>query len=174
MSKVKLIAIGLVFIIIFSAFTGCALFQNSLPEQMPKDFRFSITWNTDGISSYDSKTGILVKDKYSSKPEEYTTTYFLSDDELKEVYALIYELNIDSYPDEIPYGTFAAADPSSKLILSVSTGDYSKTVIANSVGAYEAYTIKGEKYLNVIRSIREILTNTEEWKALPDYEFYRN
>lgn len=161
-------------VILLLTLTSCNLFKKSLPEEMPEDFNFQIMWNTDGISTYDSKTGVLIKDKYATNPEEYTTTYFLTDDELKEIYKLIYELNIESCPDEFPYGTFVDADPSSRLSLSVSTKEYSKTVKADSVGAYEAFTLKGEKYLEVIKGIRYILTNTEEWKALPDYEFYRN
>ena len=154
--------------------TSCNLFQKSLPEEMPDDFSFSIMWNTDGISTYDSKTGVLIKDKYATNVSLYTTTYFLTMDELKQIYSLIYDLNIESCPDEFPYGTFVDADPSSRLSLTVSTKDYNKTVKANSVGAYESYTIKGAKYLEVIKGIRNILTKTEAWKALPDYEFYRN
>ena len=154
--------------------TSCNLFQKSLPKEMPGDFSFSIMWNTDGISTYDSKTGVLIKDKYATNVAKYTTTYFLTMDELKQIYSLIYDLNIETCPDEFPYGTFVDADPSSRLSLSISTKDYSKTVKANSVGAYESSTIKGTKYLEVIKGIRAILTETEAWKALPDYEFYRN
>ena len=160
-------------VLLLLTLSGCNLFKNALPEEMPDDFSFAITWNTDGISTYDSKTGILIKDKYATNVAEYTTTYFLTIEELNEIYSLIYELNIANYPDEFPYGTFVDADPSSRLSLSVSTKDYSKTVKANSVGAYEAYTIKGTKYLEVIKGIKTILTETEAWKALPDYEFYR-
>ena len=164
----------LLLLILLLTLASCSLFKNSLPEEIPDDFSFSIMWNTDGISSYDSKTGILIKDKYATNPNEYTTTYFLTEDELKEIYSLILELNIDSCPDEFPYGTFVDADPSSKLSLTVSTKNYSKTVKANSVGAYEAFTKTGEDYLEVIKGIRNILMETAEWKALPDYEFYRN
>ena len=66
----------LLLLILFFTLTSCSLFKNSLPEEIPDDFSFSIMWNTDGISSYDSKTGILIKDKYATNPNEYTTTYF--------------------------------------------------------------------------------------------------
>ena len=163
----------IILVLLLLSLTSCNLFQKSLPKEMPEDFSFKIMWNTDGISTYDSKTGVLIKDKYATNIDEYTTTYFLTNYELKEIYTLIYELDIENCPDEFPYGTFVDADPSSRLSLTVSTKDYSKTVKANSVGAYEAYTIKGTKYLEVIKAIRTILTETEAWKSLPDYEFYR-
>ena len=161
-------------VLLLLTLTSCNLFKRSLPKEMPEDFSFQVMWNTYGISSYDSKTGTLIKDKYATNVAEYTTSYFLTEDELKEIYNLIYELNIECYPDEFPYGTFVDADPSSTLSLTVFTKDYSKTVKADSVGAYEAFTIKGTKYLEVITRIRTILTETEAWKALPDYEFYRD
>ena len=161
----------LTLVLLLLTLTSCNLFQKSLPKEMPDDFSFAITWNIGGMCTYDSKTGILIKHKYATNVDEYTTTCFLTEDELKEIYKLIYDLNIDSCPDEFPYGTFVDADPSSRLSLSVSTKDYSKTVKADSVGAYEAFTIKGTKYLEVIKGIRNILTETEEWKALPDYDY---
>ena len=30
----------------------------------------------------------------------------------------------------------------------------------------------GQKFLDVCKAIEDILTSTDEWKALPDYEFY--
>ena len=158
-------------VLLLLTLSGCNLFKNTLPEEMPDDFSFAITWNIGGMCTYDSKTGILIKHKYATNVAKYTTSYFLTEDELKEIYKLIYDLNIDSCPDEFPYGTFVDADPSSRLSLSVSTKDYSKTVKADSVGAYEAFTIKGSQYLEVIKGIRNILTETDAWKALPDYEY---
>ena len=157
-------------VLLLLTLTSCNLFKRSLPKEMPEDFSFQVMWNNYGISTYDSKTGILIKHKYASNADNYTTTYFLTDNELKEIYNLIYELNIESYPDEFPYGTFVDAYPSSTLSLTVFTKDYSKTVKADSVGAYEAFTIKGTKYLEVIKGISAILTETEAWKALPDYD----
>ena len=45
------------------------------------DYSFSLTWNTFGISSYDSKTGKLVKTKDAPNPEDYITTHFLTAEE---------------------------------------------------------------------------------------------
>ena len=103
-------------VLLLLTLTSCNLFKRSLPKEMPEDFSFQVMWNNYGISTYDSKTGILIKHKYASNVDNYTTTYFLTDNELKEIYNLIYELNIESYPDEFPYGTFVDADPTESAL----------------------------------------------------------
>lgn len=165
----KLLALLLLTVV---TLTSCNIAINPLPKEMPDDFSFSIIWGTFGISSYDSKSGVLIKEDRADDVEKYTTTYFLCEDELREIYGMIYEFNVGACPDKFPYGTFVGADPYSTLELSVSTGNYSKTIKADEVGAYESYTARGEAYLDVILYIRDILISTEEWKALPDYENY--
>ena len=43
---------------------------------MPEDFYFVLTWGVQKDSSYDSRTGILIKTKYviERQPEEYIVT----------------------------------------------------------------------------------------------------
>ena len=40
-----------------------------------------------------------------------------------------------------------------------------------AIGYDGGRTPKAKKLLSAIQAIRDILVNTEEWKALPDYEF---
>ncbi|MBR4933655.1 MAG: hypothetical protein IKZ03_04285, partial [Clostridia bacterium] len=35
-----------------------------------------------------------------------------------------------------------------------------------------ANTPNGKNFLEAVKAIKDILENTQEWKALPDYEFY--
>ena len=166
----KIITLFLLVLSITFTLSSCNL--KNLPYNMPLDFNFSITFGTYGISSYDSKTGILIKDKNATNPLDYTTTCHLSDENLKTIYKLIYKLNINFYPDEFPNGSFAISSPYMKLSLSVSTDAYSKTINADNVGYGSARSIRGQIYLNTINEIKNIITATKEWKALPDYEFY--
>lgn len=150
---------------------GCN--ANSLPEEMPDDFSFSMTWGTFGYSSYDSKTGTLVKTTDATNPDDYVTTYILSEEELKTIYNLIRDLNIESYDDEFDSLAFNGSDPHLTLSLTVHTNSMDKTIKANEVASYNSTnTIKGKKYLDTVKAIRDILEGTDEWKALPDYEFY--
>ena len=60
------------------------------------------------------------------------------------------------------------------LSLSVKSKEINKTVTAKeTVISYETKNKKGQKFLDVCKNIEDILTQTEEWKALPEYEkFY--
>lgn len=137
-------------------------------------FSFSLTWDVYGISSYDSKTGKLVKTTDATHPENYVTTYQLTAEQKQEIYDLIANLNVSKYPDTYnPHGNGASSEPPMTLILSVSTDTVQKTITAkNIVITYESDNRKGQKFLDVCKTIRDMLMETEEWKALPEYEFF--
>ena len=151
---------------------GIVIFYNG--EEMTREsFDFSITWNTYGISSYDSKSGTLIKTKDATRPEDYITTCYLSREQMKNIRNIIEELDITSYPDEYnPHGR-GVSMPYMTLELSVVTENISKTVtVPETVLSYKTNDAKGQRFLNAFAAITDILTNTDEWKALPDYEFY--
>lgn len=139
-----------------------------------ENFSFSLTWGCYGISSYDSVTGKLVKTTDATNPEDYITTYFLTDGQKRAIYDLIAELDVTDYPSKYdPHNGTLASDPSMTLILSVSTDTVQKTVSAKDIAlTYEAKNGKGQKFLDACKAIKEILTQTDEWKALPEYEFF--
>ncbi len=161
------IVILLIFSIIVT-FSSCK--APSLPEE-PEDFSFFIRWGVYGISSYDSETGKLVKTTDAKDPEDFVTYYKMSEDELKRVYGLIRDLGIESYPDEYDPNVGLGSDPSATVILTVRAGEYEKTVTAEEIAlGYDANTVKGQRFLDTVKEIVDILTATEEWKALPVYE----
>ena len=137
------------------------------------NFSFSLTWNTYGISSYDSKTGTLIKTSDATNPKEYTTNLKLTEQQYSAVWKLIKGLDIESYPDEYnPHGN-GASTPYMTLILSVKADRIDKTItVKETMLSYEADNKKGQKFLDTCKGIRDILTATEEWKALPEYEFF--
>lgn len=137
------------------------------------EFSFSITWNTYGISSYDSATGKLVKTTDATNPEDYVTTLQLDGTQLFAIWELLWELDIETYPDEYNPHRGLASSPSMTLILTLRDGDKVKTVRAEDIAlSYESDDPKGQKFLDTCKAIRDILTATEEWKALPEYEFF--
>lgn len=165
----KKLIFALLLISVFS-FSACS---KSTPP-MPDEFSFSLTWGCYGISSYDSESGKLVKTTDATHPEDYITTYILSEEELTEIYELISKLDIESYPDEYdPHNGGLASDPSMKLILSVHTDTMDKTVVADDVAlTYKSKNAKGQRFLSVCEKISKMLTSTDEWGALPEYEFF--
>lgn len=140
----------------------------------PLSFSFSLTWNVFGTSSYDSVTGRLVKTTDATRPEDYVTTYRLTDEETARISELIRGLDIDRYPDVYdPQAGKLGSDPSMTLILSVRTGETEKTVTAKDIAlTYESDDSDGQRFLDVCRKIIEILTGTEAWQSLPEYEFF--
>ncbi len=140
----------------------------------PLSFSFSLTWNVFGISSYDSVTGRLIKTTDATRPEDYVTTYRLTDEETARISELIRGLDIDRYPDVYdPQAGNIASDPSMTLILSVRMGETEKTVTAKNIAlTYESDDPDGQRFLDVCREIIEILTGTEAWQSLPEYEFF--
>ena len=137
-------------------------------------FTFSLTWGCYGISSYDSETGRLVKTADATNPEDYVTTYWLTAEQEQEICDLISNLDVTAYPDVYnPHANGLASDPSMTLILSVSTGAVQKTITAANIAiSYQSDNRAGQEFLDVCKAIEDILTATEEWKALPEYEFF--
>lgn len=137
------------------------------------DFTFSLTWGCNGESSYDSKTCKLVKTTKATNPEDYVTTYRLKTEQKQKIYDLISDLNVTSYPDTYnPHKNGLASSPSMTLILSVNTDKVQKTITAADIAmSYGSDDQEGQKFLSVCEAIKDILIETDEWKALPEYEF---
>ena len=136
----------------------------------PEDFAFSLTFGVGGESRYDSATGQLVK--HAADAGGSGAFYPLTEEQRRAVYAAIAQLHIDSYPDRYdPQNGTLGSDPSMTLILSVTADGAVKTVRAENIAlTFTADNDKGQAFLDVCRSIRDMLTETDAWKALPDKE----
>ncbi|MBR2024489.1 MAG: hypothetical protein IKA02_01630 [Clostridia bacterium] len=174
----KIIALFLLLTVVVFTF-GCNndVVDDTLPEEMPDDFYFTLSWGAFGRSSYDSKTGKLVKDSYVYDVDNFSTTYYLSDYEMKYIYDMIRDLHLEQYPDEFDDNDFITSDPYLTYSLSVEGGGFYKTVKANEVGiAYledsAGKTKKAKDYLKTIDEIVNILTRTDEWNELSDWIDY--
>ena len=178
MNKFKTISFIFIITILFS---GCTLLKKA-PEDpasitVPEDFSFSIVWNVYGISSYDSKTGILIQTNDATQPEDYIVEMHLSEDELKDIYIKLTEdIDLFSYPDKYnPYRKGYISTPTETIILSITANNQTKTVTCKGIalGDDEEWMKNGKarNFMRVQDEIADILTATEEWKSLPDYEF---
>lgn len=142
----------------------------SNPTVVPDDFAFALTWNSYGISSYDSQTGKLVKTTDATNPDDYITYYQLSDQDKEYIYNLIAPLDVNSYP-EVYDPQNGLSKPSMTLILMVYCNGAQKTIKAENIAlSFTSEDEKGQAFLSVCEAICNKLTSTEEWKAFPDYE----
>lgn len=148
---------------------GCG--KKAGPERPPEEFSFALTWGCYGISSYDSATGRLVKTTDTTHPADYVTEYRLTEAERQEIWELLRELDVESYPDQYDPGS-GKSKPPMTLILTVRGLEGEKTIAAENISlTYESKDAKGQKFLDACRAIEELLTGTEAWQALPEYEF---
>lgn len=149
---------------------------------LPDDFSFSITWGTYGESSYDSRSGELVKTKNATTPSDYITKLILTENQKLTIYKLLTEdIDLSLYPAYYdPFNapnsdTFQASDPSQTIRLSFTANGQTRSVDCVDIAfgrMEECFEKKGEDLLKVARSISELLIDTEEWKAFPEYEFF--
>ena len=165
--------IALLALVCFLSLSGCA--KSSLPEEMPEDFSFSIRWSTYGTSFYSSRTGKLIKSTAATHPEDYTVEYQPSAEELAYIYDLIRDLNPASYPDLYqPYKQEFLSEPPHPIILTVFADGSEKQIKTENAAltSFSGTTKKGEKFLSACRAIIDLLTASEEWRSLPEYEVF--
>ena len=154
------------------ALTSC---DSAKPYDTPyEEFSFYLNWGVQYDSSYDSKTGKVVKTNkvIERKPEEYITTYQLPN--LEDIYYKVKKMNPYSYPDNFdPFATkyhiLSMPNTNYKLVI----GDKTIEVKEFPIGASEEelnLSSKGKKFFEVVNLIIDTLQASEEWKALPDYE----
>lgn len=134
-------------------------------------FSFALTWDR-GECSYDSRTGLLIRDANAADPMRYRTTCFLPPEEQNEIRALLEALDAAAYPDSYdPHGGGTAAKPPMTLILTVRTGQGEKTIAARGIAdTFTADNERGQRFLQTCRRIIDILTATAAWKTLPEAE----
>ena len=139
---------------------------------VPKDFSFALVFGTYGQSAYDSESGKLVKTTNATNPDDYVTELFLSEESLKAIFETLSALDISSYPEKYDPNENEMTEPSQTLILTVRNGE-TKTVECKDIAiGYYSDDEKGQKFLTAVKQIIDIIQATDEWKALPDYEFY--
>ena len=164
------IALFVIFLFMLIALAGCG--QSRTPAgSVPEDFSFSLTWGCYGISSYHSETGELIKTTDATNPSDYVTYYTLSAEEKSKIYAMISSLNLYSYPDAYNPNEGVFSEPSMTLVLTIHMNGTEKTVRAENIAtSFTSKNKKGRSFLTTCKNISEMLTETKEWKALPDYE----
>ena len=142
------------------------------PDGLPK-FEFSLTWGVYGISSYDSATGKLVKTNDATRPEEYITEHKLTAEERVVVWEALMNLGYASLPKDFDPYDGLKSEPSETIVLKVTVEgeDYEIRCEEIAMSGAAKGSNEGMNFIKGIDRITGMLQGTEEWKALPDYEF---
>ncbi len=136
------------------------------------EFSFALTWNTYGVSSYDSQTGVLIKRNDVENVEECTAIYPLTEEQKRKVFEYFRTVNFDAFPDEYePCENMSV--PCITLVLTIRYGDKVKTITANCVNYdYIGKNPSAQTFLDTCKMLQEMLEGTDAWKDLPDYPYY--
>lgn len=150
------------------------------PGEAPEDFSFRFVWGCCGISSYDSRTGELVKTTDATHPEDYVTALTLTEAQRAEVWRLLSALELETYPASYdPYNDPASvqkvsSEPNRDLILTLRADGRETTVSCLGIclgGVAGGCDERARTFLETCDKLTLLLTGTPEWEALPDYEF---
>ena len=163
--------------LLFLALTAIALTScdSVKPYDTPyEEFSFGLDWGVQLDSSYDSKTGKVVKTNkvIERKPEEYITTYQLPN--LEEIYNKVKKMNPYSYARDFdPFKSkyHIQSIPSTNYYLVIDDKIIEVKDFPIGVGADDkSLSSKGKKFIELVYLIIDTVQASDEWKALPDYE----
>lgn len=144
------------------------------PDNMPEDFSFALRFGVYGSNSYDSATGRTHKVCQPEDVDKYTTTFIMSDEQLSHIYGMLAQMDLGSYPAEYdPINdpddeTHTSVTPEEITKLTVRAGGIEKVIEAETMYRDEGYDDKAQAFLDVCRYIEKVVTESEEWKALPE------
>lgn len=159
------------FIVVFALFvfilTACSAnkSQNSqLPEKKPSDFNFVLNYGVNAKNQLDTPKGTYTKDMVTAP--SVTTTLKLSDEEMNEIYTVMRNINILSYPDNFNPKSNMFQNPFQTYSIKIIANGKEKNIywkdesVSNSKEAV--------KLRDLIKRIHEIISTKEEYKKLPE------
>ena len=156
------------FLLVFGlCLVGCDSNMTSLPQEMPEDFSFTLTFDFDGY--YDSKTGVLQNGFNYDLNCECITTLKFSEEELKEIYGIFLDGTIDRWKEKLTVSD-DLVEPSYTIDISFTANN--ETI---NICIYGASFISLEEWKNSVRLgkayyriVDEYIKASDEFKSLPE------
>ena len=163
----KKILVGMFLLVFGLCLVGCDTNKTSLPQEMPEDFSFTLTFGFVGY--YDSKTGVL-KNGYNHDLDcECVTTLQFSKEELKEIYGIFLDGTIDRWNEKLTVSD-DLVEPSYTIKISFTANN--ETIKVNIYGAsfisldeWDNSVRLGRAYYRIVD---EYIKTSEEFKSLPE------
>ena len=154
------------------AFTSC---EQAKPYKMSLEtFRFSLKWGVKLDASYDSESGKLVSFTHvrERKPEDYITTYQIPN--MEEIYEKAQAMRVETYPEQFdPFKgkNHPSSNPSMSYVLNI----YHFKIEVKEVAVWndpQYLSNKGKKFFELVDLIIDTIHASDEWKSLPEPEYY--
>lgn len=150
------------------SFCSCAMDTGG--AECPEDFSFSLTWGAYGCSSYDADSGVLVKSKFEPETEKYSANLTLDADMRTAAWNVVRGLDWSVYGETYDPHMGLASAPGMDLILRVTANGVTHEVSCLGILlSYETHDADGQKFLDACRALEDLLVNTPEWQAMPEY-----
>ncbi|MBP5155237.1 MAG: VWA domain-containing protein [Clostridia bacterium] len=137
-------------------------------------FGFAIGWGIYSDSTYDSRTGRLVKSHFQPDIADYTATLVLSEEQLAAVKEILDRLDLESYPaeftpyDDIDSTVMEQTIPYETIKIVMYDGPRAVSVCCNEIALFgeKAYSEKTKAFFNAAQEITRIITASPEWQSL--------
>lgn len=139
---------------------------------VPADFSFFLRWGVYGSSFYDSESGELLKSNAEPEREKYTATLMLSDEQRRQAWETVANLDWDAYVTED--GTYdpnpgMMSAPSLAIELIVEENGKLHRILCPKVAIASGSPHRdGQALLSAVDALTDLLTSTPEWQALPE------
>ncbi|ADL52325.1 hypothetical protein [Clostridium cellulovorans] len=157
----KLISVLLLCLVII---TGCSTSKQKLPQERPKDFGFILNYGIGAKNQLDTFKGTYTKDMIGEQP--ITTNLKLSDEEMDEIYSIMRDINICSYPDDFKPKSSTSTKPFNTYSIKVLFDNKEKNIYwdeDNLSVSKDAVELR-----NLFDKIHKIISGKEEFKVLPN------
>lgn len=151
------------FIFMLTACSANKLQNSKLPEKKPSDFNFILNYGVNAKNQLDTQKGIYTKDMVTVP--SVTTTLKLSDEEMNEIYKVMKNINILSYPDNYSPKSNIWQTPFQTYIIKVIVNGKEKNIYWKDESVSQSK--EAVNLRNLFKRIHEIVSAKEEYKKLP-------
>lgn len=171
----KKMMIWSVLLVLLFSMTACKPQGEEMPVSMPQDFAIYFRWGI-GVNEYDTYNGKLTKDLISAGSAETKLT--VSQETLQEIYSQLLENDIiligqymssenlhgwwEGYFDQTPCATY-------QIRFHINGKEY-KVEGDETAYAYVEKRDTARRFCAFVDYMKELATNTEEYKSLPEAE----
>lgn len=156
------------FFIVFTAFillimSGCSSAVNAMPEEMPADFDFRLSYGINGGKKVDTFNDVVVKDLIEDGSAEARIT--LSEQEMETIYRQLAEINVIGDLDLVKNPRCQVEPPSRSAWKIVANGETAEFTYGDDCGM-EPRDVKKLRALEI--EIQKMVSSKEAYQELPE------
>jgi hypothetical protein len=158
--------LAVILMVVALYFAGCSSNdKNIMPEDMPKDFAFSVQFGIGSKNVIDTFNGIVIKDLISAGIAKANTTF--TEAEMKSIYEKMKAMNVLGPKDFID-DMSCRKKPFGKDTWNIRINDKEKTIQWSS--EYCKLTVDAKQFAELRNFVLDIVKQKDEYKKMPEPE----